>query len=274
MSLKIYEHLEQRSPEWYAARCGMVTASAVGVLVATAARDVTEYPCAECGAEAGAPCISAARKTPTPIKTPHGPRMEARANDDRPPRLVSASGDTVDRLTYQLVGERITQRVEETPMSSAMWRGVIDEPRAVEVYAEHYAPVEPCGFMRRDEDGWTLGYSPDGLVGDDGLIEIKSRNQGRQVRTMLADEVPAENMAQIQAGLLASGREWCDYISYAGGMHLYRKRVLPDPRWFAAIETACRDFEQRAADLVDRYLKAAEGRPMAEYIPEFEEIVI
>jgi hypothetical protein len=67
--------------------------------------------------------------------------------------------------------------------------------------------------MRRDEDGWTLGYSPDGLVGDDGLIEIKAPRAKTHLRTILADEVPAHYMAQCQAGLLVTGRKWIDFVS-------------------------------------------------------------
>jgi hypothetical protein len=82
--------------------------------------------------------------------------------------------------------------------------------------------------MVRDDWGFSLGYSPDGLVGDDGLIEVKCRRQKKHLQTILADEVPPENMAQLQCGLLVSGREWIDYVSYCGGMPMYVKRVYPD----------------------------------------------
>ena len=62
--------------------------------------------------------------------------------------------------------------------------------------------------MVRTEPGWKLGYSPDGLVGDDGLIEVKSRRAKKQLQTILSGQVPAENMPQLQAGLLVSGRSW------------------------------------------------------------------
>jgi hypothetical protein len=119
-----------------------------------------------------------------------------------------------------------------------MLRGIEDEPRAVEVYSEHFAPVTTVGFMVRDDWGFSIGYSPDGLVGDDGLIEVKSRRAKKHLTTILADEVPVENMAQLQCGLLVSGREWIDYVSYCGGMPLYVKRVEPDQRWFDAITAA------------------------------------
>jgi predicted phage-related endonuclease len=129
-----------------------------------------------------------------------------------------------------------------------MLRGIEDEPRAVEVYSEHFAPVTTVGFMVRDDWGFSIGYSPDGLVGEDGLIEVKSRRAKKHLQTILADEVPAENMAQLQCGLLVSGRKWLDYVSYSGGMPLYVKRVEPDQRWFDAIVEAVEGFEFAASE--------------------------
>jgi hypothetical protein len=90
-----------------------------------------------------------------------------------------------------------------------------------------FAPVRESGFLIRREDTWTLGYSPDGLVGDDGLIEVKAPRPRQHLRTILSGEVPAYHMPQIQAGLLVTGREWIDFISYVGGMPLWVKRVSP-----------------------------------------------
>ena len=126
-------------------------------------------------------------------------------------RLLTATGkpannDTSRTLTAQLVAERITGWTDPVYVSDDMLRGTEDEPRAVDVYAEHFAPVTSTGFMVRDDWGFRIGYSPDGLVGDDGLIEVKSRRAKKQLQTILEDAVPAENMAQIQCGLLVSGR--------------------------------------------------------------------
>lgn len=118
--------------------------------------------------------------------------------------------------------------------------------------------------MVREESGWTLGYSPDGLVGADGLIEIKTRRQKNHLTTILGGDIPAENMAQIQCGLLVSGRAWCDYVDACGGMKLWRKRVGPDQRWFAAIVAAVRLFEANAAEMIATYHAATEGLPMTE----------
>lgn len=187
--------------------------------------------------------------------------------------LAVANNDVSRSLTALLVAERITGWTDPTYVSDDMLRGIEDEPRAVEKYAEHYAPVTTTGFMVRDDWGFSIGYSPDGLVGDDGLIEVKSRRQKKHLTTVLDDAVPPENMAQLQCGLLVSGREWIDYISYSGGMPLWRKRVTPDERWFDAIVAAVAAFEDAAARMTSDYLGAVVGLPMTERTV-YEEMVI
>lgn len=178
--------------------------------------------------------------------------------------MKPASNDTSRGLTALLAAERITGWTDPTFMSDDMFRGIEDEPRARDVYSKHYAPVQETGFMVREHRGIQLGYSPDGLVGADGLIEIKSRRPKIHLAHILSGEVPAENMAQCQAGLLVSGRSWLDYISYAGGMPLWRVRVHPDPRWFEAILAAVRTFETNAAEMIRHYSEAVEGLPATE----------
>jgi hypothetical protein len=177
-------------------------------------------------------------------------------------------------LVAQLVAERITGWSDDHYASHDMVRGSLDEPVARAVYAEHYGPVDEVGFMVRDDWGFSIGFSPDGLVGDGGLIEIKSRKPKAHLATILADEVPSENVAQIQAGLLVSGRAWCDYVSFAGGMPLWRKRVEPDPQWFEAIVAAVETFEQTATEMVATYQAAVTGLPMTERSTYDMEIVI
>lgn len=184
-----------------------------------------------------------------------------------------ASNDTSRTLVAQLVAERITGWTDPVYVSDDMLRGHDDEPRAVDVYAEHFAPVTATGFMVRDDWGFSIGYSPDGLVGDSGLIEVKSRRAKKQLQTILDDAVPAENYAQLQAGLLVSGRDWLDYVSYAGGMPLYVKRVFPEPEWFDAIVAAVTSFELAASLMVEQYREATRGLPMTERAVELEMIL-
>ena len=180
------------------------------------------------------------------------------------PTLTVANNDTSRAVTLQLVAERITGHTDPTYVSADMERGNLDEPIARAAYTEHIAPVTELGFMVEDKWGFPIGYSPDGLVGDNGLIEVKSRRQKTQLHTILNDRVPPENMAQIQTALLVSGREWCDYVSLCGGMPMWIIRVLPDERWFNAITTAVDQFETNAAAMTRDYLLATDGLPETE----------
>lgn len=186
------------------------------------------------------------------------------------PTLKVADNDVSRGLTTTLVAERITGWTEETAMTSDMWRGVEHEPYARDIYSGHYQQAEEVGFMLLEEDGWSLGYSPDGLVGLDGLIEIKAPRAKTHVATILADEVPGHYMAQCQAGLLVSGRDWCDFVSFVAGMPMFVKRVTPDPASFAAIEAACVAFEANAARIVADYRSKVVGLPKTERIVELE----
>lgn len=186
--------------------------------------------------------------------------------------IKPASNDYSRALTATLVSERITGWTETTYATWEMERGNEDEPRARAHYSEHYAPVVESGFMIRDDWGFKIGFSPDGLVGDDGLIEAKSRAPKKHLQTILSNEVPLENMAQIQCGLLVSGREWCDYLSYCGGMPMWRIRVAPDKRWAEAIFLAVEAFETTAGQMVDQYNAATKGLPSTERIPYLADV--
>ncbi len=192
-------------------------------------------------------------------------------------KLLTATRQTADNATsrglvLKLAGERITGNVDPEPISGDMWRGLRDEPFARAEYARHHASVEEVGLIVCDDWGFDLGCSPDGLVGEHGLIEIKSRTQKRHLATILADEVPAENMAQIQCGLLVTGRAWLDYVSYCGGMPLWVKRVEPDPECQAAIASACIAAEQAIAATIARYRPLVDGLPLTERTPDDIEV--
>lgn len=223
-TVRVWQNLDQGTPEWLAARCGILTASVIGRLI-----------------------------TPT---------------------LKVAANSTSRGLVMRLAAERVTSYVDDIHTTPDMWRGIEGEPLARDMYAEHHAPVDEIGFMTRTIGDLTIGYSPDGLVGDDGLIEIKSRRQQVQVEHVLADQVPAENMAQIQCGLFVSGRAWLDYVSYSSGMALWVKRVTPDPKWKAVILAAAAQFEHDATAIVTRYCAAVDGLPVADRTPYWTEMTL
>lgn len=187
------------------------------------------------------------------------------------PTLKVANNDTARGLTQTLVAERITGWIEEHYVSQEMWRGKMDEPLARDLYSATWAPVTETGFMVRDFGAYKIGCSPDGLVGDDGGIEVKSRAPKKHLATILSGVVPSENMAQVQTFLLVSGRDWCDYLSYCGGMPAYPIRVVPDEGWFAAIKEAAETFESNAAVYLTTYNHRVKGLPATERIEYFPE---
>lgn len=173
------------------------------------------------------------------------------------PTLKAASNDKERAHLFELLAQRITGYVEPRYISDDMLRGMDDEIEARIQYDKHYAKVTQCGFVTNDKWGFTLGYSPDGLVGDDGQIECKSRNQKLQVRTICeyvsADTIDPEYMIQAQTGLLVTERKWCDLVSYSGGLPMATVRVLPDEKYQAAILDAAKAFEERLAAAREKY---------------------
>ena len=199
--MSIIEHLDltQGSPEWHAARCGLLTASEMKLII-----------------------------TPT---------------------LKIASNDKERSHLYELLAQRITRYVEPSYISDAMLRGMDDEIEAVVQYGRNYSPVEKVGFVTNDRWGFTIGYSPDGLVGDDGQVECKSRAQKYQIQTLCEyvamDAIDPDFMIQVQTGLLVTERAWCDLVSYSGGLPMATVRVVPDLVVQAAIINAATAFEAR-----------------------------
>jgi hypothetical protein len=169
------------------------------------------------------------------------------------PTLKVAANDKVRAHVWELLAQRITGRVEEKFQSDKMLRGHAEEAEARYVYETRYQPVEVCGLITNDRHGFTLGYSPDGLVGANGLIEAKSRDTKFQVETICGWEVPEDHWIQVQAGLLISERNWLDFLSYSNGMPMAAIPVEPDPLVHEAILAACHAFETTMKTKLDEY---------------------
>jgi hypothetical protein len=111
MTLTTYTELEQGTDEWLAARCGIVTASVVGQLITKGAPDALSVACPKCEAQAADPCMSTARKVPSPVKTIHDERSAVASS--LPPVYKVATGDMSRTLALTLAAERITGNVEQ-----------------------------------------------------------------------------------------------------------------------------------------------------------------
>jgi hypothetical protein len=176
------------------------------------------------------------------------------------PTLKVAANDATRAHVYELAAQRLSGHVEPTYISDDMLRGMTDEVDARLIYEKNCAPVTTMGFITNSRWGFTIGYSPDGLVGNDGLIECKSRLQKFQIQTIAecvaAGTIPVDYMLQCQTGLLVSERSWLDFISYSGGLPMVVIRVYPDDAVQSAILEAAAAFEAKVAAVIDAYRDA------------------
>jgi YqaJ-like viral recombinase domain len=173
------------------------------------------------------------------------------------PTLKMASNDKEKSHIYELVAQRITGYTEPQYVSDSMLRGTEDEITARTLYSEKYAPVTQVGFVTNDWLGFKIGFSPDGLVDEEGFIEIKSRMQKIHMETLLnhvpAQTVPQEFVLQIQTGLLVAGRKWGDFVSFCGGLPMAPIRAERDPIVQEAIIEAATKFEARINERVAQF---------------------
>lgn len=180
------------------------------------------------------------------------------------PTLKRANNDKSRAHVWELAAQRITRYVEPSYVSDDMLRGHEDEFLARQLYSERIAPVEEVGFVTNDAFGFVLGCSPDGLVGDDGMIECKSRRQKYQVQTIVEHWrdgiVPDDYTLQIQTEMLVCDRRWCELLSFSGGLPMPVIRIERDSAICEAIVDACGAAEAAIAAVVADYAAAVEAR--------------
>jgi putative phage-type endonuclease len=188
--------IEQRSPEWFAARAGKCTASRIADVMAK----------------------------------------------------LKSGGESASRANYraQLVAERLTGRVEESFQNAAMKWGTEAEPLARAAYeADRGVIVAECGLIDHPRIAMA-GASPDGLVGTDGVLEIKCPNTATHIATLLKRDAPAEYAAQMLWQMACTGRQWCDFVSFDPRMpahlQLFVQRVDRDDAALAAMEAEVERF--------------------------------
>ena len=169
------------------------------------------------------------------------------------PKLKVADNEKSISHVFEIAAQRISGYTEPSYISDDMLQGKEDEIKARLLYEKHIAPVHASGFVTNDEFGFTIGFSPDWLVEDDGFAESKSRRQKFQVETVVADAVPEEHILQVMTGFIVTKRKWCDYISYSGGLPMAPIRVLPDFTMIEAIIRAATDFEAKVQATVAAY---------------------
>lgn len=174
--------------------------------------------------------------------------------------MLTATGKIADNETSRkavnaIVAERLFGYSEVTPTTSTMQRGHDDETLARDAYSAAIGEVTECGFVERDIGGVLIGCSPDGLVGDTGGIEIKSRLHSIQIQTIIDGKVPPEFMAQIQTCMMVTKREWWDFISVPafGGAKMMVKTVTPDLGYMDILAEAAAVCEERVKATIEKY---------------------
>lgn len=158
------------------------------------------------------------------------------------------TGPAASRANYmaELIAERLTGEPGERFTNAAMQWGTDKEPEARSAY-EFYrnASVVEIGFVHHPKIE-ASGASPDGLVGEDGLVEIKCPNTSTHLDTLLGQMVPAKYINQMQWQMACSGRQWCDFVSYdprlPESMRLFIKRMPRDDKRIGELETEVAAF--------------------------------
>ena len=198
---------EQRSPEWFAARCGIATASNFAKVLST-------------------------------IK----------------------SGESAERRNYRikLALERITGTVEESYQNEAMRIGIEREPQARIAYEAGTGNMaDEVGFCLHDE--LECGASPDGLIDEDGGLEIKCPTPGKHFEYLRANGEPLEYTAQIQGCMWVTGRKWWDFVSYCpdfpDNASLIVRRVHRDDEYISNLANKVAAFMDEVRADVDTIIK-------------------
>ena len=151
-----------------------------------------------------------------------------------------------DNYMAQLVCERMTGTQADSFNSSAMQWGTDTEPFARAAYeAAMDVLVSETGFIIHPTIS-EAGASPDGLVGDDGLIEIKCPNTATHIETLLSERVPAKYITQMMWQMTCTGRKWCDFVSFdprmPEGLQIFIKRVEFHDSIVKGLESEVKEF--------------------------------
>lgn len=160
--------------------------------------------------------------------------------------MAKGAGKVRRKYMLTLIGERITGEPHVGYFNAAMQRGHEMEAEARAMYElQTDNEVEQVGFIRNG----AVGCSPDGLVGDSGMVEIKTKEPHLQLECLLAGKVPPEHMAQLQGQLWVAERQWCDFVSFWPGLPLFVKRVELDEEYTKNLRAEVFRFRQEMDEL-------------------------
>lgn len=166
--------------------------------------------------------------------------------------LAKGRGLTRSKYLRTLVGELLTGEVSESYSTEHMQRGRIMESEARIRYAfDRDADPQRIGFMYRKSVG--AGCSPDSLLDNDGMLEIKTKLAHLQIEVLERGVLPPEHIAQVQGQLWISGRAWCDFVSYWPNLPMFITRVTRDEPYIKELAQAVAGFIVERDALVSKY---------------------
>ena len=167
-------------------------------------------------------------------------------------KIVTSKGiasKSATKYMYKLAGEYVSGYNEESYQNMAMIRGSELEAEARELYELiHNVEVKQVGFCL--SDGY--GCSPDGLVGDDGQIEIKCPSASVHVEYLLKGVLPTTYFQQVHGSLLVTGRKWCDFVSYYPGIKPLIVRVNKNTSFTALLSNELKSFCAELGEIIKR----------------------
>jgi len=174
--------------------------------------------------------------------------------------LAGGTGVTRNKYKVKLALERLTGKpAKEGFKNTHMERGNALEGEARELYSLlHDVDIGQVGFIKHPTVA-NYGASPDGIIGDDGLIEIKARDSHVHIEFLLSKKVPSEAILQMQAQMACTGRKWVDYACYNEDMpprlRLFVVRVERDEEQIRVLEQSVIQFNDEIEALCERLRK-------------------
>lgn len=158
-------------------------------------------------------------------------------------------GKTSENYAYEIVGEILTGEPADVYINAAMEWGLEQEPYAKLAYEEHTLnKIHETGFIEKEE---MIGGSPDGLIGKDGMIEVKCPSSHIHARNLHNKKVPSEYVPQVQGLLWIAGRKWCDFVSYRPKCDLMIVRIDYDEKYVNELVEKLRGFRSFVKQILE-----------------------
>lgn len=163
-------------------------------------------------------------------------------------QAIATNGKGLETLVWEKLAEAYSSGIVEDWSNKHTERGVELEPQARSLYElETGNEVQVVGFVTNDKVSKVAGASPDGLIGKDGLLEIKAFDDAKHFKmTILGIEIESQYMWQMQMQMLITGRKWCDFLAYNPNFEksLLIQRVKADKEMQAKIVDGLKKGEE------------------------------